>query len=106
MTTIPTDPEQLEAWRRDPAAYEAMETLHYAYEQLVSALDERVQTTGVLFDAMHEPMRAALAEKGKPMPTMGELHAARGRLTKAKAQWASALAEADALLYRRQQGGE
>jgi hypothetical protein len=95
-TAIPTNPEERERWQKDPAAYEAIERLQDAYDELRAALDVRVQETALrLF-------------RGDPIPPRPpeRLDEARGRLVAAKAQWAAALADADAMLYRRQQGGE
>jgi hypothetical protein len=92
MATIPIDPEEREERDRDPALYDAMERLHDSYEPLVEALHDRLNETGLLLRGVRGPEL---------------LEAARGRLIAAKAQWTAALADADALLYRRrQEGGE
>lgn len=98
MTAIPTEPEQRDAWRRDPDAYEAVEALHRAREQLTAATDEQTIAIGLIFEARHEPMRVALTEKGKPMPTMDLVVEARERVALAEREWAAAVGRADELL--------
>jgi hypothetical protein len=104
-SAIPTDPDRREAWSRDPDAYQVSERLYDAADELGDAVYEQVNASGLLFDVMHAPMRAALAEKGRPMPTMDRLVEARQRVERAEAEWAAAASAADALLRRRQEGG-
>ncbi len=99
---IPTDPEEREYWSQDPPAYEAMERLHDVAENLLDAVYEQVNATGVLFSVMHEPQRSYYAEKGKALPTPEGLLEARERVDIAQAQWTAAVSAADALLQLRQ----
>ncbi len=71
MTTeypIPTDPEERERWRRDPPAYEAMERLHDASDELIAALDDETNATGMLFAATHEPLYEKRGTRGDSTP--------------------------------------
>ena len=95
---VAPDAERREARQRNPDAYDAMEQLHDAYDGLRSALDEQVNATGVLFSAADESYRTALAEKGAAMPTPERLVDARERVQAAEAEWALAVARADAML--------
>lgn len=89
---MPIDPESREERQRDPVLWDAMERLQDANEQLTEALQDRVNETGLLLRQV------------RPGPE--RLDGARARLAAAKAQWSAALAEADGLLGRRQNGGE
>jgi hypothetical protein len=93
MTTglPPTDPEQREEWRRDPALYTTMTWLVETYEQLVDALHDRLNETGLLLRGTR--------------PDAERLEAARESVKAADAEWQAALASADALLRERQEGG-
>jgi hypothetical protein len=103
---IPTDPEEREAWRRDPDVYGVDQRLHEASEELRAAVDAQVNVIGLRLTGGNEPMRSALAEKGKVPPTQEQLVEAQQRVERAQAQWAAAVSDADLLLRERQEGGE
>jgi hypothetical protein len=102
------DQDELEYWRHDPAAYEAIERLHVAFERLADALDEQVNAIGVQFSMMYEPHRSFYLEKGNSAFTeRRRLREARRQAETAQAQWAAAVSHAGELLRRRTlEGGE
>ena len=90
--------EQRACRRRDPVAYDAVESLYDAYEQLVDALDELRTVTSMSFDALHEPeFRPLFREKASPE----RLAAAREQIEVAERGWAAAVRRADDLLCER-----
>ncbi len=97
---MPTDPEERESWRRDPAAYTVIERLHDASEELAAAIDEQTVRTGQSFAVQHEPERSCYREdQREALPE--RLAAARSRVKAAEEEWVLAVTAADALLARR-----
>jgi hypothetical protein len=86
MSVEPIDPDQREAWKRDPVAYEAVEQLHDAYDELRVALDERVNRTGLVL--------SGLAQDPERLP------AARTRVDAALRAYNEAAARADELIAK------
>jgi len=86
-----SDPEERERQQRDPVAYDAIERLQDAYDELRTALDVRVNETALRL-YRSDPI---------PAPSAERLSEARGRLSAAEAEWAAAVAYTDELLRER-----
>lgn len=91
---IPMDPEEREWFLRDPDAYEAVERLHDACDELTAAANQEVDAIGMCFSARHEPLF-----EGKSSPEC--VAAAHERSQQAVGEWSAAVESARSLLADR-----